>query len=297
MRISLMLGNRVADAGKQVQRMGEKLYETEILFYTDKMQEEQDWAVRIKAYLDTAIAKDEFLVYYQPKYDISNEKLHGAEALIRWKYHGAELLSPGRFVPILEVGGLISKLDDIVLHKVCANMKQWKEEGKALYPVSVNLSRKRLGKPDLVGHLTDIVDAYDVPHELIDFEVTESAAYDDEGIMIKIINGLKEKGFKISMDDFGTGYSSLALLTIIPMDTIKIDKSFVDGIGLENKDIKSCTLINHIISMTRDLNFTCLAEGAEKKEQVDLLREFGCEIVQGYYYSKPVPKEEYEKLL
>ena len=118
-----------------------------------------------------------------------------------------------------------------------------------------------------------------------------------EGIMIKIINGLKEKGFKISMDDFGTGYSSLALLTIIPMDTIKIDKSFVDGIGPEEKDIKSCTLINHIISMTRDLNFTCLAEGAEKKEQVDLLREFGCEIVQGYYYSKPVPKEEYEKLL
>lgn len=297
MRNALTLGDTVADAGKQVQRMGSKLYETEILFYTDKMQDNIDWSIKIKSYLDTAIANDEFLVYFQPKYDIHDEKIHGAEALIRWMYHGKQLLSPGRFVPVLEVGGLISKLDDIVLHKVCRAIKRWSEEGKPLYPVSVNLSRKRLGNPDIVNYLTGIVDTYGIPHELIDFEVTESAAHDDEKCMINIIRGLKARGFKISMDDFGTGYSSLALLTILPMDTLKIDKSFVDGIASGDDNSKSCTLIRHIINMSKDLKFTCLAEGAEEKEQVDRLREFGCEFVQGYYYSKPLPQAEYEKLL
>lgn len=296
MRTALLLGSTVADAAKHAQSLGNKNYETEIHFYTDSMYEELFWTEQIKAYIDTAIERDEFLVYLQPKYDIRTEKIHGAEALIRWKYLGKDLLPPYKFIPIFENGGLITKIDDIVLHKVCQRIKKWKEQNLPLLPISVNLSRKSLGNPDLVTHLVKIVDTYEVDHSLIDFELTESAANDNQSHMIQVIQDLKNNGFRISMDDFGTGYSSLSLLTEIPMDTIKIDKSFVDGIAKED-NYKECSVLKHIISMSKDLKLTCLAEGAEKKEQVDLLRAFGCEIVQGFYYSKPISMEEYEDRL
>lgn len=297
MRNTLLLGDVVADSGKHVQRMGNKSYKTEIIFYTDDMQDELRWSSKIKAYLDSAIEKDEFLVYLQPKYNINSEKIHGAEALIRWKYHGRELLNPGKFIPVFENAGLISKLDDIVLQKVCESFIKWKKEGIPLHPVSINLSRKRMGNPDLVNKLIQIVDSYGVDHSLIDFELTESAAYANQNYMISVIKELKENGFKISMDDFGTGYSTLSLLTTMPMDTIKIDKSFVDEIGSPNETERDTTLLKNIIRMAKELRFTCLTEGAETKQQIEKLREFGCEIVQGYYYSKPLPIEEYEKLL
>ncbi len=297
MRNTLLLGDRVADAGKQVQRLGTKPYETEVLFYTEKMHDDLEWSIRTRLYFDTAIKKDEFLIYLQPKYDIGSEKLCGAEALIRWNYHGTQLLSPARFIPIFETGGLITKLDDIVLHKVCSCLKRWEKEGLPLYPISVNVSRKSMGVAGLSEHLTEIVDMYGVDHSLIDFELTESAAYDNQEYMISVIKNLKKNGFKISMDDFGTGYSSLSLLSLMPFDTIKIDKSFVDAIGINKECAKECVTIKHIITMSKDLEFECLAEGAERKEQVELLKKFGCDIIQGYYYSKPLPVEEYEKKL
>lgn len=297
MRTTIEMGNIVADAGKQAKAYGTKPYKTEIIFFTEKMYDEQTISTRLRAYLDTAIERDEFMIYLQPKYDISNNKIKGAEALIRWKYKGREMLSPGRFVPMFEEGGLIGKLDDIVLKKVCESLKAWEEQGKALYPISVNVSRKSVGIPGLVEHLTDIVDSYGVAHSLIDFELTESAAYDNQEDMIHVIASMKEKGFRTSMDDFGTGYSSLSLLPLMPFDTLKIDKSFVDRLGTTDKCEKSCSVVKHIISLAKDLNLVCLAEGAEEKEQVDMLREFGCEVVQGYYFSKPLPVSEYEKLL
>lgn len=297
MRNCLLSGSRVADAGKLAQRLGNKLNETEILFYTDAMHDQLDWAKKIKAYLDIAIEKDEFIIYLQPKYDVSNERIRGAEALIRWKYQGRELLSPFKFIPVFERDGSISKIDDIVLHKVCQCFKKWKEEGLPLYPISVNLSRKRMGNSNLIEHLTSIVDSYEIDHSLVDFELTESAAYDNQDYMISVISELKNRGFKVSMDDFGTGYSSLSLLTLMPIDTLKIDKSFVDGIGTPKETYKERAVIKHIISMATALNLTCLAEGAEEKTQVDKLRDFGCELIQGYYYSKPLPVEEYEAKL
>lgn len=297
MKNSLLLSDRVADAGKQVQRMGNKSYETEVLFYTDKMHDELEWTSKIKAYLETAIANNEFLVYLQPKFDIQTEEIQGAEALIRWKFHNKALLPPARFIPIFENGGLISKVDDIVLHKVCEYIARWEKAGYPLYPISINLSRKRMGNPRLVEHLTKIVDTYGIDHSLIDFELTESAAYDNQSIMINTIMGLKKNGFRISIDDFGTGYSTLSLLTSVPMDTIKIDKSFVDKIGTVDENDKECTLIKNIIRMAKEMKFTCLTEGAESKSQIEKLRKYGCEIVQGYYYSKPLPVEEYETIL
>ena len=163
-----------------------------------------------------------------------------------------------------------------------------------MYPVSVNLSRRRFGDANLIDHLVEIIDSYGVRHDLIDFELTESATYDNKEQMIEVLSSLREKGFRISMDDFGTGYSSLSLLTEMPIDTLKIDKSFVDKIGMENEREEDIIVLRLVIELARELGILCLAEGAEKKEQIDRLRSLGCDVVQGYYYSRPIPIEEFE---
>ena len=295
MRRSMLSGNRVADAGKMVQALGTKHNETEIIMYTDKMHDDLSWGNYIKAYYETAIEQEEFLVYLQPKFSIKEDKIKGAEALIRWNYKNREFLPPYRFIPFFEKDGAIGKIDDVVLKKVCEALAIWKQQGKQLYPISVNLSRDRLYEKDLIAHLTKIVDSYNVSHELIDFELTESATYDDTDQMIEILEGLRDKGFKISMDDFGTGYSSLSLLTRMPINTLKIDKGFVDKVCAQDEKEEDIIVLKHIIALCKELGFGCLAEGAESKEQVMKLSELGCEIIQGYYYSKPIPMEEYDK--
>ncbi|MCR5502415.1 MAG: EAL domain-containing protein [Lachnospiraceae bacterium] len=295
MQRSILSGNRVADAGKMAQALGTDPNRTEIIIYTDRMHDDITWGNFIKSYLDTAIERDEFPVYLQPKFDIGKNVLKGAEALVRWNYKKKEFLSPGRFIPFFEKDGSIGKVDDIVLEKVCAALERWKREGRPLHPVSVNLSRKRLFDEDLIDHLTRIVDRHGVSHELIDFELTESATYDNTDHMIRILEELRDRGFRISMDDFGTGYSSLSLLTEMPIDTLKIDKSFVDKIGAGNEHEKDVTVIRLIIALAKELGFVCLAEGAEHKDQIDRLRALGCDVVQGYYYSRPIPMEEFEE--
>ena len=295
MQRSMLAGNRVADAGKLAQKLGVNNNKTDIIIYTDKMHDDVLWSTYIKAYLDTAIENDEFVVYLQPKFDIKKEELKGAEALIRWNYKKKELLSPYRFIPFFEKDASIGKIDDIVLNKVCEALARWKKMGKKLYPISVNLSRKVLYEKNLINHLNDIVDSYGIEHNLIDFELTESATYDDSDMMFEILNNLRDNGFKISMDDFGTGYSSLSLLTKMPIDTLKIDKSFVDNVGTKEEKENDIIVIKHIISLAKELNFLCLAEGAEEKCQVEKLKLLGCDVIQGYYYSKPIPIEEFEK--
>ena len=295
MQRAMFLGNRVADAAKMVQALCTNQKGTEIIFYTDKMNDDLSWGNYIKAYVETAIEKDEFVVYLQPKFDITTEKIKGSEALIRWNYKNKEFLPPYRFIPFFEKDGSIDQIDDIVLKKVCAAMARWKKEGKPIYPVSVNLSRSRLYDENLIDKLVGIVDSYGVDHHYIDFELTESATYDNMEHMLSVLQELRNRGFKISMDDFGTGYSSLSLLTRMPIDTLKIDKSFVDPIAADNERQEDITVLRLIISLAKELGFVCLAEGAETKSQVDRLRDLGCEIIQGYYYSKPIPISEYEE--
>jgi EAL domain-containing protein (putative c-di-GMP-specific phosphodiesterase class I)/GGDEF domain-containing protein len=295
MKMAMLLGNRVADAGKLAQKMGVNHNKTDIVVYTEKMYSDSVWSNYIKAYLDTAIENDEFVVYMQPKFDIKTEKVKGAEALIRWNYKHKEFLGPGRFIPFFEKDGSIGKIDDIVLHKVCGAFEKWRREGKMLYPVSVNLSRDRLYDTNLVKHLTEIVDSYGVYHDLIDFELTESASYDNTDQMIRVLNELRNEGFRISMDDFGTGYSSFSLLTQMPLDTLKIDKSFVDKLGTDKEQMQDIAVIRHIISLAKELGFICLAEGAETRPQIEELKVLGCDVIQGYYFSRPVPLGEYEK--
>ena len=295
MQRAMLSGNRVADFAKMAQALATNQKQTEIVIYTDQMHDDLSWGNYIKAYVETAIEQDEFLVYLQPKFDISSEHIKGAEALIRWNYKNKEFLPPYRFIPFFEKDASIAKIDDIVLKKVCTALAKWKEEGKPLYPVSVNLSRSRLYNENLIDNLVSIVDSYGVDHKLIDFELTESATYDNMEHMINVLEELRSRGFKISMDDFGTGYSSLSLLTQMPIDTLKIDKSFVDNVATETEKPDDIILMRHIIALAKELGFVCLAEGAESKNQVDRLRELGCEIIQGYYYSKPIPISEYDE--
>lgn len=295
MQRAMLSGNRVADAAKMAQALCTNQNETEIIFYTDKMHDDLSWGNYIKAYVETAIEQDEFVVYLQPKFDIKTEKIKGSEALIRWNYKNKEFLPPYRFIPFFEKDGSIAEIDDIVLKKVCEAMKRWKKEGKPLYPISVNLSRSRMYDERLIDKLVGIVDSYGVDHHLIDFELTESATYDNMEHMISVLQELRDRGFKISMDDFGTGYSSLSLLTQMPIDTLKIDKSFVDTIANDSERKEDIIVLQHIIGLAKELGFVCLAEGAESRPQIDRLRELGCEIIQGYYFSKPIPLTEYEE--
>ena len=295
MQRAMLSGNRVADFAKMAQSLATNQKRTEIIIYTDKMHDDLSWGNYIKAYVETAIEEDEFVVYLQPKFDISKETLKGAEALIRWNYKNKEFLPPYRFIPFFEKDGSIAKIDDLVLKKVCQALANWKKEGKPLYPISVNLSRSRLYDDGLIDNLVNIVDHYGVEHKYIDFELTESATYDNMEHMINVLEELRSRGFKISMDDFGTGYSSLSLLTKMPIDTLKIDKSFVDNVATKSERKEDIIVLQHIITLAKELGFVCLAEGAESKNQVDRLRTLGCEIIQGYYYSKPIPISEYDK--
>ena len=297
MQRTILNGNRVADAAKLAQSLGQNMNKTEITIFTDKMHDDISWGNYIKASMDNAVSNDEFMVYFQPKYDITGDSpvLKGIEALVRWNYRQEDILSPVKFVPFFERDGSIGKIDDIVLKKSCETLARWKREGKNLYTVSVNLSRSRFYFENLIDHLVSIVDSYHVDHHYIEFELTESATYEDMDHMMGILEELREKGFQISMDDFGTGYSSLSLLTEMPLDTLKIDKSFVDKLGLEHEKREDVVVISHIISLAKELGFTTLAEGAENAAQVRRLKELGCETIQGYYFSKPVTIEEFEK--
>jgi len=297
MQRTLLNGNRVADAAKLAQSMGQNMNKTEITMFTDKMHNDISWGNYIKASIDKAIANDEFMVFLQPKFTITGESVEfkGSEALIRWKYRNAEFLPPSKFVPFFEKDGSIGKIDDLVLRKVCSTLAKWKHQGKKLHTISVNLSRSRFYFENLIEHLVSIVDEFKVDHKYIEFELTESATYEDRDHMIGILEELRERGFQISMDDFGTGYSSLSLLTEMPLDTLKIDKSFVDKLGVEKEKKDDVIVISHIISLARELGFITLAEGAENEAQVRRLRELGCQTIQGYYFSKPIPIAEFEE--
>ena len=291
-------GRRVPDYAKIAQSLCKKNNQTEIIFYTKEMHDKVMYSKQIKAYLDTALKNNEFFIYLQPKINVETNALAGAEALVRWNFKTKEVLSPIKFIPFFETDDSISKIDSFVLKTVCKKLQEWKKQNLSLCPISVNLSRKQIEKINIVEHLREIVDSYEVDHSLIDFELTESATIDNTETIQEILEQLKALGFKISVDDFGTGYSSFSLLKDIPCDTLKIDKSFVDNIisseNDENIVFKDNVIIKHIISLSQELGYNCIAEGAETKEQVDRLKEMGCKIIQGYYFSKPIPLEEFE---
>ena len=264
-----------------------------VIFFDDKMVEEQMWLDWVNENQEKALENEEFLVYYQPKYDPKTRQMSGAEALIRWNSPAKGMVSPGRFIPIFETNGFITKIDHYMLAHVARDQRAWLDSGMKCVPVSVNVSRAHFIEEDLAEQIRDIVDEAGTPHDLIEIELTESAFFDDKNALITTIKKLKNYGFAVSMDDFGSGYSSLNSLKEMPLDVLKLDADFFRNDDGERGRI----VVSEAINLAKKLSMRTVAEGVEEKDQVDFLAEEGCDLIQGFYFARPMPKEEYEKNL
>lgn len=250
-----------------------------------KAQAEQDVIDNMEEALDAK----EFVVFYQPKHGIKENKAMGAEALVRWNSKKFGFMSPGLFIPIFEQNGFITKLDYYIWENVCKMLHERIEKNDIVVPVSVNISRSDFDMTDLDQTIIALADKYNVPHNLLHLELTESAYNENSEQIKKIIDSLHSAGFIIELDDFGTGYSSLSILTKIPFDILKLDMSLVREIkNLAGRNVLSC-----IVDLANRFNMKTVAEGCEDQETTEILGELGCDLIQGYFYSKPLPANEF----
>lgn len=264
-------------------------------FYYDDFQKNK--ALREKELEDKmteALKNKDFKVYLQAKYELKNETMVGAEALVRWAEDGGELISPILFIPLFERNGFVIKLDMYMFEEVCCLIRSWIDEGKEVVTVSVNFSRHHLLDDEFINKLEEIAKRYDVPRHYIEIELTETAVFENIELLENVLVNIHKAGFTMSMDDFGTGYSSLGLLKTLSVDAIKMDRSFFDS---DNNKKRTKAVVECIISMAQKLDIHTVAEGVEDLEHIELLREVGCEVVQGYYYAKPMPAEDFAKKL
>ena len=267
----------------------------DIVFSSEKMLEQKEQAMRIKHSFPLALQNEEILVFYQPKICVSTKKIVGAEALSRW-HHNGKLVQPADFIPVLEQSMDICKLDFYMLERVCRDIRRWLDEGKPAVRVSVNLSRRHLIDLDLPDHILSVVDKYRIPHHLIEIELTETTTDVEFKDLKRIVTGLQEAGIITSVDDFGIGYSSLNLIRDIPWNILKVDKHFLP-LDEHNAQDRLNIMFRHVVNMAKEIGLTCVAEGVETSEQVDILRKNGCDIAQGFFYDKPLPVREFEKRL
>lgn len=243
--------------------------------------------------IDEAILNEEIKVYFQPKYDLMEDNVCGAEALVRWIHPERGMISPADFVLALENNGLITKLDKFIWERTAKYISKWRSEGITPYPVSINISKVDLLENDLPEYLESLVRKYSIPHNLFELEITESAYVDSRIDVISILKKFKSKGFTILMDDFGSGYSSLNTLREFPIDILKIDLKFLSGFDNSKESEKGKTIVESIVSMAKHLNLKVVVEGTETIEQVEFCKSIGCEMAQGYFFSKPINAEDY----
>lgn len=263
-------------------------------FYNKSMSEELEKEQIITNNMTSALEEEQFCVYLQPKYDINQNRPVGAEALVRWRHGDKGMISPGDFIPVFERNGFILKLDAYMWEKTCQLLAGWISKGYKVHPISVNVSRVNLYNPNFVEGVCELTDKYKVPRELFQLEITESAYTDNFEVIRAAVDKLHEKGFTVLMDDFGSGYSSLGVLRDIAMDVLKIDMGFFKKHDI---DSRSRCIVESVVNMARMLKVPTISEGVETKEQVDFLKDIGCEFVQGYYFARPMPVEDYEKLM
>lgn len=264
--------------------------DTGIAFFDNKLVEDEKWIDLVTERQRDALEKEEFKVYYQPKFDPRTNELRGCEALIRWVSDDMGFVTPGQFIPIFEKSGFITEIDHYMLSHVARDQKSWLDEGRKCVPVSVNVSRAHFAETNLAEQIKEIIDREGAPHNLIEIELTESAFFDDTKQMLKTIKKLKSYGFLVSMDDFGSGYSSLNSLKDMPLDILKLDAGFFSG---DKHNERAEIVVAETLQLAKKLNMTTVAEGVDYQSQVDFLAAEGCDMIQGYFYSKPMPKEEY----
>ncbi|CAA6818705.1 MAG: diguanylate cyclase/phosphodiesterase (GGDEF & EAL domains) with PAS/PAC sensor(s) [uncultured Sulfurovum sp.] len=252
-------------------------------FFTRELAEKAYDEFIIEVRLKKAIINNEFYLLYQPQMQLSDNKLIGVEALLRWKTN--ELVSPAKFIPIAERCGVIEQISDWVMGEVCKQINLWKEEGIFIDRVGINLSRLEVGKRNLLSRIKSIIVKHGISPSDIEFEVTETAVFANRRTAFSNLGSLRSQGFLIAIDDFGTGYSSLSNLKELIFDKLKIDRSFIEGIG-NKKELES--IVKATIAIAKSLDLKVIAEGVETLEQFEFLKEYDCDEIQGYYYSRPV---------
>lgn len=262
--------------------------------YDEKMRQQVLKEQKIINAMEMAIQNKEFTLYLQPKYNIEKGTIIGAEALVRWISQENGFISPGDFIPVFENNGFVYEVDKFIWEESCRYLRKWLDEGREVHPISVNVSRIDLYDPKLVKHLVDLREKYQLPSQYLELEITESAYTEDPEQIITITRQLREAGFVILMDDFGTGYSSLNMLKDIQIDVLKLDMGFLKS---SDYSAKGGNILTAILKMAESLKMQTIAEGVETKEQVEFLKSIGCKYVQGFYYSKPLPVGEFEKLI
>ena len=262
-----------------------------IAFYRQDMKEKAKIRKYIEDYMEEALRNQEFLMYLQPKYSISRNELLGAEALVRWKTKEFGMIPPNEFIPIFEQNGFVISLDEYIWEQACKAIHKWKQNGQKVLPISVNMSRKHLIQSRYRQVLNGLIEKYQIDKRYLEIELTETV---DEQSVAEAMNCLKEEGYTLLMDDFGSGYSSLNTLKDTKFDVIKIDRFFLQNLIDSERGKK---IVEHTIHMTKDIGLDMIAEGVETKEQAQFLCECGCDKAQGFYYAKPMPLTEFEKLL
>ena len=262
--------------------------------YDNKLRADKIWEQRITSELPNAIAEGQIVPFIQPQYNFKGE-LEGGEILVRWDHKTEGLLSPARFIPIFEKNGLIAKIDHCMWESACSILSRWAKEGggREKLNLSINISPKDFYFMNIYEVITSLVEKHNVDPARLRLEITESAIMSNPAENMKTITSLREYGFTIEMDDFGSGYSSLNMLKDMPVDVLKLDMVFL---GKTADYAKSKIILSSIVNMANNLNMPPITEGVETKEQRDMMLEMGCKLFQGYYFSKPVPVSEFEKL-
>lgn len=261
-----------------------------VAFYDETMTSRVLSAKYVEDNMEKALKNHEFVMYLQPKFDMDTEKIVGAEALVRWIKPGKGIIPPMEFIPVFEKNGFISRLDAYICEEACKTIRSWIDSGIKPVPISVNMSRVNMKNDEYLKRLETLVYGYDIPKELLEIEITETIEGDD---VAETILNLKRHGYTLLMDDFGSGYSSLNTLKDTQFDIIKIDREFLqDFVGSERGKV----IVEHTIQMTKSIGLDIVAEGVENPEQAHFLMESGCRIAQGFYYAKPMPVEDFDKM-
>lgn len=271
------------------------IYANRICWYDSGMEEQLEDELELLTEIQAGLEKGEFTFYAQPQCNISNGKIVGAESLVRWKHETKGMIPPGVFIPILEKNGLIAELDLYVWKRVCRWLRDWMDKGHHPVPISINVSRVDILSMDVMAYLQQLLREYRLSEKLLKIEITESAYSENNDIIVEFVNALRERGFTVMMDDFGSGYSSLNMLQHVSVDVIKLDMRFLD---IDEKETdKGIGILESVINMAKMMRLPIIVEGVETQKQEKMLWDLGCRYIQGYYYYKPLPIEEFETLL
>lgn len=269
-------------------------YRVSMGIYDDRDRQRMGREKLLEMKMRKALNNGEFVPYLQPKYELQEETVAGAEALVRWMDPDEGMIFPGEFIPLFEKNGFVIELDLYMFEQVCRMVTEWSRQGKKIVPVSVNLSRSHFDVPDFFQDYVNILERYEVPPKAIEIELTESLFYNDITSLNVLVSTIHEHGLSCSIDDFGSGYSSLNMLKDVQVDALKLDRVFFEN-GVDDKRGKN--VVESVLKLAQALELHTISEGIEERGQVDFLKSMNCDLIQGYVFAKPMPVPEFEQLV